>query len=446
MRKFLDGVMYIALVILVVILGVIVWKNFTLRDSSPVDPNQLEEEYVPPVHFPSMDDKYVPEAGENAFSVNLAVAGDIVCHSGLNTEALDEETGVYDYSAIFAEAAPILKSADYAVACLETTFPDTKNYTGYPTFCSPETLADALSGAGLDLISTASNHALDGLVGGLRRTLDILDDRGLAHVGTYRSQEERDEAGGVTMADIGGVKVAFLAYAYGTNGAQMFGNDYCVNIYHENYVDGSGEIKYDMISSDIAHAEELGADIIAVFMHWGEEYAVTPNDEQNELADFLFREGADIILGSHTHVPQPMELREVEDKNGNLKTGFIIYSLGNFVSCQNDPRTNLTAILNIELNKDPDSGLSWVSGVGYTPMFMVDLEDYGISSIDAGWHYRLWDLHAALDSYDSGDNKGVINDALLTAMRQGLDELHSILGKTNDLYYLNSDTQTTTGG
>ena len=439
MKKLLDGVLYVLLVILSVILAVIVFKNYTLRDVPGAEtPSVAEPGEIPRVVFPSVNDKYMPEAGENAFTVNLAVAGDIVCHTGLNDEAYDPEKDTYDYSAIFAEAAEILSAADYSAACLETTFPDTKNYTGFPLFCSPESLAASLRGAGLDLISTASNHALDGYVGGLRRTLDVLENNELAHVGTYRSQEERDAAHGVTVAEIGGVKVAFLAYAYGTNGVSSYGNDYCVNVYHEDAMNGTGAIRYDLMESDLAYARGLEPDIIAVFMHWGNEYAVEPNAEQNELADFLFREGADLILGSHTHVPEPMELREFEDAQGNKKTGFIIYSLGNFVSCQNDERTNLTAILNIELTKDPDSGESWVSGVGYTPMFMVDLEDYGVSSSEAGWHYRLWDLHKAMDDYAGGDDRGVINDALCTAMGRGLDELHEIYGKDFDLYYWQS--------
>jgi len=439
MRKMLDGVMYIVLVILIVILGVLVFKNYTLRDvpgKEEIEATQPED--IPEVIFPSTGDKYMPEAGENAYTVNMAVAGDLVIHSGLNDEAFNADDETYDYSEIFAEANSIFINANFSVACLETTFPDTTEYTGYPLFCSPESLAADLKESGLDLFSTASNHALDGYVGGLRRTLDILDQNGLMHVGTYRSQEERDEHSSVTFVDVNGIKVAFLAYAYGTNGSSHYGNDYCINIYHEDYLYGTGEVKYDMMKSDLEYAKSRNADIIAVFMHWGQEYAIEPNAEQNEIADFLFHEGADLILGGHTHVLEPMELREFEDAEGNKKTGFIVYSLGNFISCQNDARTNLTAVLNLELTKDPDSGECWVSGAGYTPMFMVDLEDYGISSSEAGWHYRLWDLHKAIDGYVAGDNKGVINGELAEAMNAGLDEIHNILGREFDLYYLQS--------
>lgn len=438
MRKALDGVLYIILVLLVVVLGVIVYKNFTMRNETgevpTLDATPIE------VHFPSMDDKYMPEAGENAFSINLAVAGDIVCHEGLNLEAHNAENDTYDYSAIFAEATGILTSANFATACIETTFPDTKNYTGYPTFASPEGLAKSLADSGIDLLSTASNHALDAYVGGLKRTLDVLDENGLAHVGTYRSREERDANNGITLVEVDGVKIAFLAYCYGTNGADYYDNDFCINIYSEDYKNGAGEIKYDLMSTDISAAKAMEPDIVAVYMHWGNEYATQPNSEQNEIADFLFYEGADIILGGHTHVPEPMELRELEDKDGNKKTGFIIYSLGNYISCQNDSLTNLTAILNIRITKDPDSGETWVSGVGYTPMFMVDLEDYGIDYIEAGWRYRLWNLHDAIDSFDKGDNRAVINDSLYAAMKDGLDNLHGILGSDYDLYYLNDST------
>ena len=75
----------------------------------------------------------------------------------------------------------------------------------------------------------------------------------------------------------------------------------------------------------------MDIDVLCVFMHWGQEYKLTPTDEQEELADFLFENGADLVLGSHTHCLEPMEKREVKLEDGTTKDGFIIYSLGNFL-------------------------------------------------------------------------------------------------------------------
>lgn len=439
MKKVLDGILYIILVILAVILAVVIFKNYNANVKLNEEVVEETPVVTPEIIFPSESDSYIPEAGENTYTIDLAVAGDVVCHSGLNEQAYDAETETYNYDSLFVDSAAILSAADFAVASLETTFPETETYSGYPLFLSPTSLADSLKSAGIDLLSTATNHALDSGVDGLSRTLDVLDEKGIDYVGTYRSEEERDATSGVKVVEVEGINIAFLSYAYGTDGIDYGDADYSINIYNSDYQNGSGDIRYDLISADMASAKEQGADIIAVFMHWGDEYSQSANDEQIELSDFLFKEGADIILGGHAHVLEPMEMREFEDNDGNKKTGFIIYNLGNFVSCQNDMYTNLTAILNIEISHDPDIDETWVSGVGYTPMFMVDLEDYDISSIDAGWHYGLWDLHNAIDGYDESDEESIINEQLYNAMKTGLEDIHNILGKDYDLYYSQDD-------
>ena len=109
------------------------------------------------------------------------------------------------------------------------------------------------------------------------------------------------------------------------------------------------------------------ADAIAVFMHWGQEYATSPSAQQRELADFLFENGATLVLGGHVHVPQPMELRELPDG----RTGFLCYCLGNLISNQHDRYTNLTAAVSLELTKDSETGAVTVSDAEYVPMYML---------------------------------------------------------------------------
>ncbi|HHU23309.1 MAG TPA: CapA family protein [Clostridiales bacterium] len=431
MKSFLKGLMAVIMVILVVILGLVIWGNYNLNaDDSAAEPTVVPEpvETKGPVDI-SPSPTVEPETPK--INATLAVAGDLVCHSGLNSEAYDGKN--YDYTVIMSGATEYLAAADYAVCCLETTFPKTSEYTGYPMFKSPAGLAASLKNVGIDLVSTANNHAMDSYKSGLIQTLDVLDENGLAHVGTYRSQEERDAQNGITVADVGDIRVAFLAYTYGTNGIPVTGFQYAVNIFCEDYLTDLSIIDYDTIAADMEAAKKLDCDLIAVFMHWGHEYYTTPVQYQYDLADFLFSKGADIILGGHTHVLQPMELRQVTDEDGNEKTGFICYSLGNFLSCQNDPFTNLTAVLNINLEKNPDTGEAYIKSVGYVPMFMVDLYDYGVT--DAGWQYRLWDLHKAIDAYEGGDNLGVINERLYNAMTEGLQDLHEIMGVEYDQYY-----------
>ncbi|MBR6561523.1 MAG: CapA family protein [Oscillospiraceae bacterium] len=377
------------------------------------------------------DTEETPEMGEQpeeTLEARLLVAGDMVIHDGLNSEAKTDSG--YDYTPIFAGAAPYIRRADLAVGTLETTFSDTAQFTGYPVFKSPVELAANLRSLGFDLINTASNHCMDGYNGGLVRTIDKLEENGLAHVGTYRSEEERNLNSGITVMDADGIHIAFLSYSYGTNGIPV-DRPYAVNlIYRDN--DPDAGIDYDRIKADMEAARELDVDLIAVFMHWGKEYQTEPNGEQNELADFLFAQGADLILGGHTHVPQPMELRRVTGPDGKEKTGYICYCLGNLVSCQYDVNTNLTAVVNIDLEKDRASGETCIKSVHYVPMYMMNLHDYDVT--DAGWKYRLLDLHKELTAYESGRSEYLTED-MYEDMLAGLGVIHSIMGEEFDIAY-----------
>jgi len=436
-NKTTNGFLTILFGILIVVLAAVIWRNISLeRDLSlerslvTVDGKTPVPTPPPPENTSDPADDFIKD-GDSSTSMRLAVAGDIVCHSGLNQEALQEDKS-YDYAAIFGGAAGHLQKADYAVACIETTFPDTTDYSGYPMFKSPSDLAKSLATAGIDMLSTASNHCLDASEAGLIRTLDVLDENGIAHVGTYRSKDERDANNGIKVVEVNGISIAFLAFTYGTNGMSIEGKDYLANVFYKDYLTDLSEINYDMLKADMAAARELDTDVIAVWMHWGIEHYTKPVKVQYDLADFLFAEGADLILGGHTHVPQPMELRELVDNEGNKKTGFIVYSLGNFVSCQDGKYVNLTAILNITLEKNQTSGETRIKSVNYAPMFMVDLEDYFSSPQE--WRYRLWDLNTAINNYDSGNDMGVINTNLYQAMKKGLEDIRGILGEDMDMY------------
>lgn len=360
----------------------------------------------------------------------LAWLGDIVCHEGINEEAWDGAQ--YDYLPVLSGSANFVAEADYAFCCLETTFPDTTEYTGFPQFASPKELAASLKALGFDLINTASNHAVDSYKAGIDATIDVLDAAGLEHVGTYRTKEEREENRGVVLKEINGIRVAFLAYTYGTNAIPVTGFEYAVNLVFKDYLTAFREPDYSLLEADLEYARSLDPDFVAVLIHWGNEYYTEPFPWQVELADWLFARGADLILGGHVHVPAPMEVRRVTGPDGREKTGYLCYSLGNYVSTMNDPYTNLTAAVMLTLEKDLVTGEAYLKNVGYAPLLMVDLADYGIWN--AGWRYRLWDLHAAIDDYERGNDRGVITPTLYGALRRGLDDIHTIYPARYDLF------------
>lgn len=347
-------------------------------------------------------------------TATLAVCGDVMSHMPVTNDAWDETTGSYDYTPIFEAARPYVEGADYAVANLETTLSTQGPYSGYPAFKSPAALASDLKELGFDLMLTANNHCLDRGYDGLVSTLDQLDQAGLAHVGTARSEEEAGTAN-IQVADVGGISVAFLGYTYGTNGIPLpSGKDYAVNLFNTDYMTTLSTPDTARLEADLAAARAMDTDLIAVMIHWGIEYQTTQNSYQEQLADLLIANGADLVLGGHSHVPQPIEMRTVTADDGTTRTGFVCYSLGNFISSQVDPLTDTTAVLTLELTLDHESGEAGVTGWSYAPMLMVRRD--GADQV-----FTLTDASAIPTG---------ASDSLVQKLEQAVTDCASILGPT----------------
>lgn len=204
----------------------------------------------------------------------------------------------------------------------------------------------------------------------------------------------------------------------------MDGVEYGLNVYTTDYMTYCSKVDYDMLDADMAAARALDTDIIAVSVHWGGEYVTGATQRQQELADYFFAEGADLIIGGHPHVPEPMELREITNADGSTRTGFVCYCLGNLLSAQTKPYTDLTAMVQLELTKDPATGETEISGCEYIPMIMLNLADYGVTR-----GRRLWDIRAAMADYEAGDDRGgVITPALYAALGEALADCERIFG------------------
>jgi len=293
-------------------------------------------------------------------AVKIRAVGDIMMH-GPQVEAGLKDDGTYDFDHFFEHIRPYLENADITIGNLETTISnDEKGYGGYPMFRTPEAILDALAKAGFDIITTANNHSFDGREFGVVNTLDKLDEYGFLHTGTARTEEERDN---VLIVEKNDIRIAILAYTYGTNGMEVTIPDEKLP-YMVNYIDEA------LIREDIGRAREAGAEIIIASMHWGDEYVRKPNDVQKGYADLLGSLGVDIILGSHPHVLQPMEKRTAVMEDGTEKEIFVIYSLGNFISNQRDRYKDSGVILDIEIIKDYDAGTVQIGRVGYIPTWV----------------------------------------------------------------------------
>lgn len=374
-----------------------------------------------------------PEPEPEPVVARLMVAGDIMSHMPLTNDCYVKEKGVYDYSHVLREAAEQLETADFAVANLETTLAGGPEYSGYPRFNSPDELAYDIKDAGFDLLCTTNNHCLDKGIDGLNRTLDVLDEAGLPHLGTYRSREEREENNGIYVADVGGISVAFLAYTYGLNGHRLpKDRPYAANVFNTDYYTSVSDPDYEALEADMAAARALNTDLIAVIAHWGWEYHTKQNGSQEELARFWVEKGADLVLGGHPHVLQPCDTIVAADENGRERQGFVIYSLGNFISNQNfsddrrrDLATKTTVILDLELTKDAEGNTS-LTDVRYTPYYMVHRNGKPV-----GERRYLVNVNQAIADYEAGESS-IIDQNAYKQLQLARELCHEILGEEGD--------------
>ena len=374
-----------------------------------------------------------PPPPPEPITATLTVAGDVMSHLSVIYGADKDENGEYDFTRMMEAAKPWVESADLAVTNLETTFSGGPNYSGFPAFNAPDSLGEALKETGFDLICTTNNHAIDRGYTGLCRTLDVLDEQGLAHVGTYRTQEERDTNNGITVADCGGISIAFLAYSYGTNGIPVpEGKEFCINLFNTDYTTSLNTPDMAMLEADMAAARETGCDLIAVVMHWGVEYQTAPNSYQKKMAQTMVDLGADLVLGGHPHVLQPYEFLTTEAGN----SGFVCYSLGNFISNQDFYDANTTVLLNLELKKDLVTGETTVESAGYIPFFMVNP---GASFLKRP--VILLDTYASMDAYESGEldltsgksYRDLSHSTVYSQLQNSLEFCHTVMGEVGDL-------------
>lgn len=292
---------------------------------------------------------------DSSVTITISLVGDLMCHSTqFNYAKVDKDS--FDFKPVFREVRKYFDRSDFVIGNLETVTAGREEvYSGYPFFNTPDDYIAGLKDAGFDLLVTANNHSLDQGEKGIRRTIEQISKNNIKSVGTFTSSEDRDS---IRIFNINGIKIAVLSYTYSTNGIpKPKGKDYLVNL-----------IDYNLIERDIKLARNSGGEIVLVYYHFGEEYQRLPNDYQKEVVKFTINQGADLIIGSHPHVIQPFDY--FETYNANLDTGFIVYSLGNFISNQQWRYSDAGVILNIDLTKNFKNDSIFISDINYIPTWV----------------------------------------------------------------------------
>jgi len=348
MRKLLLAAMAILAVLLVALTLVLVISS---NNDTP-----------PRNYVPQTTTEPVTEPPPQPVDIRIQFAGDALLHTGPIDAARTGQNAagynVYDFRPYLRDIAPFIRAGDLNIINMETPVDVYGNNTrilSWPRFNVPFEVLEALDYAGFNHLVFANNHTIDRGFYGVERTLENFRRAGLSSTGAYANEEQFNTP---TVIDVNGVRVGVVAYAESLNGLDslLTAHQHTFVTRRFNFYDITNGIP--RMVQDMNNLRAHGAEVIIVSIHWGAEYVDQPTVAQVRFARALSEAGADVIMGHHSHTPQPIEWHEREDGS----RGLIIYSLGNFLADQTrlnppDPRTQYTKLVTLNVRRYPDGNI-----------------------------------------------------------------------------------------
>jgi len=287
----------------------------------------LNDDYEPPQTSSEAPEQSEPDTYSTAV---IAAAGDTT-----QSDVFGEATSWRDMNYPFEDVAEFFREADLAFVNLETsvsTRGESEKKEGYGFRTDPKYL-EVYTQAGIDIVSCANNHTRDFGMDALADTFTNLDEYGIRYVGAGMNQTEAEK---LETFELNGIKVGFTAINMINMNPTWYATEERAGL---NCVDSwDCERQLELIKE-----YDKQCDVLFVSVHWGLEYYNTITEEQQEFAHKLCDSGADIILGHHPHVLQP-----IEAYNGSV----IFYSMGNFLFYKMDDDAGKTALFEIEIDKN----------------------------------------------------------------------------------------------
>lgn len=355
-KKGIIGVSAVIIICFVLILGISIWRNHDTEQETLADNNtELNVETE------------VPQTEENKVKkVRLMMVGDNLLHMGI-VRSGQQSDGTKNYDVLFEPLKEHLAYADIRMINQETIFGGNHlGFSGFPHFNSPTEVGDAIAKAGFNIVLHASNHSADQGINGINHCIDFWENYPEVHMtGIYKEVEEDNQD--IEIIQVEGVSFAILNYTYSPNLSTLpkdiQGHLGMLCDWDEN----SGKISYTRLHpdviTDISVAKQM-ADVVIVCPHWGTEYTFVPSSYQKKFAQQMTEAGADLIIGTHPHVIQPVEW--IVGENGNKALCF--YSLGNYVSTQQNPQSMLEAMAWVTFIVDENSVQILKEETGAIPM------------------------------------------------------------------------------
>ncbi len=344
-------------VLLAGILGGLIWAYNSVNppSSTPVElpVSSGEPENGSAAGADSSAESAIPEPQ----SIRVIGVGDDLIHTAIFSQAKKRAGGNgYDFTYAYENVKKLIDLADIASINQETVMVKEQAPSDYPMFNSPTELGDFLVDYGFDVVNLANNHAFDQVPAmGEAAVISYLDfwqtHPEVLTTGVYRNQEDCDN---IRTMEKNGVTFAFLGMSELDNGLSLPKNSEAL------MMRTSDEEK---IQQQITKANEM-ADVVVVNVHWGVEYDITPADSQKALARKMVDWGADIILGHHPHVIQPVEYLEREDGTKAI----VAYSLGNFISAQDTGWRMIGGALDVTVTKNFETKKTEITEARFVPL------------------------------------------------------------------------------
>ena len=285
-------------------------------------------------------------------TASVIAVGDNLYHGSL-LQAGQSDTGVWNYDKIYQHVADEIQAADLAIVDQETVL--TTNHdaiASYPSFATPTEVGDSLVNVGFDVVEHATNHIDDYGSDFIEQTLNFwkTSHPEITYLGIHDSQEDADS---VKVVTVNGIRIAFLDYTYGTNNSGAGeGREYMIDMFN---------VGHEKVAQMIAKAK-AAADCLIFVAHWGTEDEPMPNEYEKQWANFLMKQGVDIVIGGHPHVLQPYG-RLTDNEGHNM---VIFYSLGNFVSTQQELPELLGGMASFTIQKTVTNGVTTIDVLDQT--------------------------------------------------------------------------------
>lgn len=297
-------------VLVPVIVAVLVVSSLAVAGKVTKD----KDNNAPTVSQPAITEPAKPQNTK----VTLVAVGDNLIHNTIIT-AGEQDDGTRDYNSFYEDIKPYISSADIACINQETMLGGSDfEFSGYPMFNTPWEVGEAAINAGFDVFTCATNHSMDVGSAGILKELEFFSKHPeVTHTGTYSNEDEYNK---ITYLEKNDITFALLNYTYGTNGISIpEDKPYLIN-----------KLTEEKVTADLKTARE-NADVVIVFPHWGTENSHEISEQQKKYCKIFSDNGADIVIGTHPHVLQPVEWYENEETGKKM---LVYYSIGNFISHQ----------------------------------------------------------------------------------------------------------------